>query len=642
VIGWIPVEALRAAVIDRDGQSPGVASMSGDDLRRLVLASGVLTATQIVELFEQWRYGRGIALTIAIFTKRPKKAHVNFGAQVGAAIQAELEEDGASKATRALAPTLIGEDRFDDDNVVELPFKYGRQLNYLDLNERPAAVTAIRFGFAWVSARDQFVAITGHASIVRQLLSAITQVVGTQPIRVSFDKTTIDKNFDLTQITSILQQDLERGIRTRVSGEELYKDEKRLEEIRARDQESLRLGARYRENLPGGGHVEVGVNAPRSRMHTTRGLASSDLRKWAVPRITNVVRSLLELQKNDPIAFYRLCSGAPLPGVPAVHADLVRYLAAGIALGREKGLDLVPLQVAPDALADLPQDAGRLVARTQCSTCADHVLAMCDVCLDHRVRRDGDAVVCAGGHTSALVCSSGHALRADELLEGIVYEPDRKLLEWVSAGLGDMRQEAFDPSREHFWIRTSDLAYVRKPIPPSAHYAVLYMDIEDSTTLQRKRGVFLPLLRLTRHALGAATKANGGRLANDTGDGGFALFPDPKRAVAAACAIQQEVATSPLNEARADVRIGIANGYIDTTGRNFEGTAISLASRLQGKATKGSRIAVDAKTAFAIRPRATSELGRVHSLKGFEDEGNEESYFLVNEDSYALQQKKGA
>ena len=45
-------------------------------------------------------------------------------------------------------------------------------MHYLDLNERPAAVTAIRFGFAWVSARDQFVAITGHASVVRQLLSA--------------------------------------------------------------------------------------------------------------------------------------------------------------------------------------------------------------------------------------------------------------------------------------------------------------------------------------------------------------------------------------------------------------------------------------------------------------------------------------
>jgi class 3 adenylate cyclase len=628
-------------VIDRDGETPGLASMAGDDLRRLALSGGVLTATEIVELFEQWRYGRGIGLTIAIFTKRPKKPHVNFAAQVDAAIQADLDED-ASKATRSLAPTLIGEDRFDDDNVLELPFKYGRQLHYLDMQERPAAVTTIRFGFAWVSARDQFVAITGHAGVVRQFLSAIAQVIGTQPTRVSFDKTTLDKNFDLAKVTSILQQDLERGIRTRVSGEELYKDEKRLAEILVRDQESLRLGARYHEDLPGGGHVEVGVNAPRSRMHTTRGLSSSDLRKWAVPRITDIVRSLLELQRSDPIAFYRLCSGAPLPGVPAVHADLVRYLAAGVALGRERGLDLVPLQVAPDALGGLPEDAGRLVARASCAACADNVLAMCDVCLDHRVRREGDAVVCASDHTSVLTCNAGHPLRQDELLDGVVYEPDRKLLEWVSAGLGDMRQEAFDPSREHFWVRANDLAYVRKPIPPSANYAVLYMDIEDSTVLQRKRRVFALLLRLTRHALGAATKAHGGRLANDTGDGGFALFPDAKSAVGAARAIQEEVASSPLNEVGAHVRIGIANGYIDTTGRNFEGTAINLAARLQDKARKGSRIAVDTKTAFAIRPRPTSELGRVRSLKGFEDESNDESYFLVNEDSYALQQKKGA
>lgn len=642
VIRWIPVEALRAAVMERDGATHGVASMSGDDLRRIALAGDGLTAAEVVELFEQWRYGRGVGLTIAIFTKRPKKPHVNFAAQVQAAIDATVDEEGVPKSARSFAPSLLGEDWFDEGNVIELPFKYGRQLHYLDMNERPSTVTAIRFGFVWISARDQFVAITGHTSVVGRLLSAIAQVIGSVPIRVAFDKATLDKNFDLAKITSISQQDLERGIRTRVSGESLYKDEKVLAEIRARDRESMRLGARYHEDLTEGGYVEVGVNATRSRVHTTRGLSSSRLRTWAAPKITDIARSLLELQKTDPLSFITLCSDAPLPGVPAVHTELARHIAAGIALGRDKGLDLVPLQVDPSALARLPQDAGRLVARAWCGPCADNVLGICDVCLDPRIRKDGDRVVCADDHRSSLMCTGGHVLRQDELVAGIVYEPERKLLEWVSAALADMQQEAFDSSREHFWVRPTDVAYVRRPIPASGTYAVLYMDIEDSTALQRKKRAYERLLRLTRHALGAAAKAHGGRVANDTGDGGFALFMESKNAVAAACAIQGEVTTSALNEVGARVRIGIAHGPVDTTGRNFAGEAIHLAARLQGKATKGTRIAVDAKTAFAIRPGRVSELGRVRDLKGFDGHPTDETFFMIDETDYALQQKIGA
>lgn len=642
VIGWIPVEALRAAVIERDGATPGIATMSGADLRTLALRGGVLSNADVVDLFEQWRYGRGVGLTIAIFTKRPKKPSVNFAAQVSAAIDAELQHEGATKLQRERACALIGQDVFDDGNVIELPFKYGQQIHYLDMSERPQAVTAIRFGFAWAAVRDQFLAVAGDAGSVSRLLSAIAQALDSTPIRVSFDKGTMDKHFDLSKITSILQEDLERGIRTRVSGEELYLDEVRLQEIKARDETSLRLGARYREDLEDGSHVAVGVNAKRSRIHTTRGLSSTQLREWAIPKITEVVHSLLELQKADPIKFCRMSSGRPLEGVPRVHADLVRLLAAAVATCRDKGMDILSLDVSKRDLADLPKDAGRLVARVTCRECADVVLALCDVCLDSRVLLDTGGVRCAGDHESRFVCESGHMLRPDELADGVAYQPDRLLLEWVSDGLGDMGQEAFDPSREHFRVRATDFVYIRKGVPPSGEYAVLYMDIEGSTNLQHKRPIFKPLLRLTRHALGAATKANGGRIANDTGDGGFALFPKVKSAVAAACAIQNEIATSPLNTTRANVRIGIAVGAIDTTGRNFEGSAISLAARLQATATKGARIAVDATTAFAVKSTVKlTELGRVRTLNGFAD-AKDEPYFLIEDDGYAQTQNKSA
>jgi class 3 adenylate cyclase len=618
--------------------------MTGDELRRTALSGRALSATEIVELFEQWRYGRGVALTIAIFTKRPKKPGVNFAAQVSAALTKQLDEENASKDERELAPVLIGEDAFDDGHVIELPFRYGRLIHYLDMAERPRSVASVRFGFVWISARDQFVAITGHTGVVGRLLSAVGQAIGTQPLKVAFDKATLDKNFDLSKLTSILQQELERGIRTRVSGEQLYEDDKRIAEIKERDEESVRLGARYREDLSAGVHVSVGVNAQRSRVHTSQSLSSTTLREWAVPKITAMARSLLELQQNDPIAFYQLSSGAALPGVPRVHADLVRRLAASIALCRKKGLDVLPGSTPIAELARLPQDAGRLVARVHCGACADHVLALCGVCLESRVTRDEDRVRCAEGHDGGFSCEAGHAVRADDLLEDIVYQPERKLLEWMSDGLVDMGQAAYDPTREQFWVRPSDLLYVGKRVVPlSREYAVLYMDIEDSTKLQSKRASYTQLLRLTRRALASATRATGGRFAGDTGDGGFSVFESPKAAVDAAQSIQAEICTSPLNTVGAVVRIGIAWGHIDTSGGTFEGRAINLAARLQAKATKGTRIAVDAKIAYAIRTAVkTTEFGSIRSLKGFEADANDETYFLVEVTDYARQQKKGA
>jgi len=182
----------------------------------------------------------------------------------------------------------IGEDRFDEDQIVELSFRYGYHHEYLDLEERSRSVIESRFGFAWVCARDQFIAVSGEERVVADMIGAVSAVLGKGAVRVAFGKSTMDAHFKMETISSILHLDLFTGTRRRVSREGLKGDPAAYDEVIARDVDNQRLRALYGEDIAGVGMVNVSVNAERSRINTTRPVPASGLRDWASDKLTKL------------------------------------------------------------------------------------------------------------------------------------------------------------------------------------------------------------------------------------------------------------------------------------------------------------------------------------------------------------------
>ncbi len=630
VIGFIPMNALQDAVAATGKAPSGLATMGGMQLRKHVLAHRTLTAAQIVELWEQWRYGSRVALTLAIFEDRPKKPATGFLSDVGQELERALVEREATDTERELAIVLIGDDRFDEDQIIELSFRYGHHHEYLDLEERSRSVIESRFGFAWICARDQFIAVSGEERVVAEMIGAVTAVLGKGAVRVAFGKATMDANFKMETISSILHLDLFTGTRRRVSREGLKGDPAAYDEVVARDVDNQRLRALYGEDITGVGTVNVSVNAERSRLNTTRPVPASGLRDWASDKLTKLARSQLALRDEDPIAFFVGIHKRVVDGVPHAHHEAVADLAVAIATCRKTGHERIAMKKdAMTLVAKLPAKSGSLSARPDCVLCGEMVLAKCDHCRNHAVQFNyAEELCCARCGGGTFTCYQGHELPAATLTNTLTFEPADELLGWISLMLVQMRLEVYERTGEQFWVRGTQLLYQQRPLLPDGTYTVLMVDIENSTALGHKKALYAELLATLRDGLMSLAREYRGHFGQDTGDGGFAFFDREKDAVAAARALQALMRSSEHNRLDASIRIGLATGAVETAGRRYTGLAINLSERLQKEALKGSRIALDAKTLFGAKAEA-AVLGSVNKLKGFAE--STEDYYLLAE-----------
>lgn len=125
------------------------------------------------------------------------------------------------------------------------------------------------------------------------------------------------------------------------------------------------------------------------------------------------------------------------------------------------------------------------------------------------------------------------------------------------------------------------------PTPDPQHATVLFADVSDSSGLFRRLGdeganrVLDQVLGL----LGREVEQVGGEVVERIGDEILALFPDPRRALAAAVAQQERV--QDLSRTGAEplaVRIGFHHGPIGRQGRRVTGATVYRAKRIADSA----------------------------------------------------------
>lgn len=142
---------------------------------------------------------------------------------------------------------------------------------------------------------------------------------------------------------------------------------------------------------------------------------------------------------------------------------------------------------------------------------------------------------------------------------------------------------------------------------------VLFTDIVDSTRRAAAHGDhrWRRLLDDHDHVVQREVVAAGGTVVKSTGDGSLATFDRPGRAIAAATAIRDAVASAGL-----DIRAGVHTGEIELRGDDVGGLAVHLAARVCSTADAGeilvSRTVGDLVTGSTVQLRDRGE----HELKG--------------------------
>src|SRR3954447_2445915 len=127
--------------------------------------------------------------------------------------------------------------------------------------------------------------------------------------------------------------------------------------------------------------------------------------------------------------------------------------------------------------------------------------------------------------------------------------------------------------------------------PPAGTVALLFTDIEGSTALAAALGAdWAAVLSAHHEVVGGAIVAHGGYVDRTEGDAFFAVFADPRAAVAAAVVAQRGLAA---RDPRLRVRMGLHAGHVERRATGYVGLEIHRAARVAAAAHGGQILLTD-------------------------------------------------
>jgi eukaryotic-like serine/threonine-protein kinase len=138
---------------------------------------------------------------------------------------------------------------------------------------------------------------------------------------------------------------------------------------------------------------------------------------------------------------------------------------------------------------------------------------------------------------------------------------------------------------------------VRSFAAPDGTVTILFSDIEDSTLMAERLGDarWIEVLRAHNSIFRDHVRAHGGHEVKSQGDGFMLVFPDPRRAVECAAAIQRDLAERDMaGGERISVRMGLHAGEAIREEGDFFGRSVILAARIAAQATGGEILVSEA------------------------------------------------
>ncbi len=160
---------------------------------------------------------------------------------------------------------------------------------------------------------------------------------------------------------------------------------------------------------------------------------------------------------------------------------------------------------------------------------------------------------------------------------------------------------------------------IRSFAAPDGTVTILFSDIENSTLMTERLGDerWLEVLRAHNAVFREHLRSHDGYEVKNQGDGFMLVFPDPRRAVECAAAIQRTLAEQELAETeRVRVRMGLHAGEAIREAGDFFGRSVILAARIAAQAGGGEILVSESLKELAGECDVSFDGGRELELKG--------------------------
>jgi class 3 adenylate cyclase len=158
---------------------------------------------------------------------------------------------------------------------------------------------------------------------------------------------------------------------------------------------------------------------------------------------------------------------------------------------------------------------------------------------------------------------------------------------------------------------SSERPDVRSYAAPDGTVTILFSDIENSTLMAERLGDsrWIEVLRAHNTIFRGHLRSHGGHEVKSQGDGFMLVFPDPRRAVECAAAIQRDLAEQEIADGeRIRVRMGLHAGEAIREEGDFFGRSVILAARIAAQAG-GGEILVSADLREMVDPDGAGDDG---------------------------------
>jgi class 3 adenylate cyclase len=203
--------------------------------------------------------------------------------------------------------------------------------------------------------------------------------------------------------------------------------------------------------------------------------------------------------------------------------------------------------------------------------------------------------------------------------------PDRDAVETVhreSHGLMANKIIEVDPALVRQFLGRINEPVVGKPFVETAFRAIVFTDIEDSTSLTQRHGdaTAMAMVRAHDEIARALLDRHEGTEIKHTGDGIMASFTSVSRALEFAVAMQRRVEEHGRSaEVPFRVRIGVSAGEPITENDDLFGSVVQLAARLCAVAESGGICASNAVRELVSGKGFVLDDGGSVELKGFDE-----------------------
>jgi class 3 adenylate cyclase len=174
-----------------------------------------------------------------------------------------------------------------------------------------------------------------------------------------------------------------------------------------------------------------------------------------------------------------------------------------------------------------------------------------------------------------------------------------------------------EPCVQIEWAGLHTFAGLSAGLPGRALVTLLFTDLVDSTATAKQLGdkAWRDLLTAHFEAIRAELDRFGGREVDTTGDGMFATFDGPARALHCAEAVRRSAARQGLH-----IRAGVHVGEVELVGGRLRGVAVHEAARIMGKAGANEILVSETTRVLALTSGLEFDDRGTHKLKGLAGE----------------------